>query len=500
MSEFAKGAVKSYFSVAGAQFFSVPLSLLYLSLVTRNTGPVNYGRFALALAAFQFFYTLCVSWLRSATIRFGAEEYTKHNKLSVIFCVQVVVLSFVVAVSSLLIFILRKNIVDFTGLEQPVVTYLMVYLVVYSGFDFMCQLLQAVNKMHIYALGLVLRQAAVLILFSLLIMLNSSISPLNLILIESFSCLLISAFLAFSIFKRRYFMPLRFDAKMFSQSLRYSWPMMILFALGYSMLWADTLLIRHFLNFESVGRYEAANRLMQYISNMILPLSIVAFPIAVSIKSKGREDLIHKYAQRIIPQSSFFWGIFIILFMLGSGFIFKVIFGPQYTISVLAFQILLIGLSFQFLSVMYSAVLQSYDLNHELVYIAAVSVALNLSGDFLLIPKAGIIGAACSKSVSIIVAGLLYMHRSIKCVHIQGKSYKDSTFFLSLPLFTMAGIFIFPGSPFYSYIFAACCVTASIYFIKKRRVFTAEDINFIKQLTLPGFVKSGIESIYKKLI
>lgn len=500
MSEFAKGIVNNYFFVAGAQLVSIPLSLLYLSLVTRIMGPVNYGRFVLALATFQFFYTLCVSWVRSATIRFGTEEYTKHNKLNGIFYVQFTVLSFVVVFASSLILLFRKNIADFTGLSQDLCIYLVAYLVFYSIFDFVCQLLQAINKMQAYGLSLILRQGAVLVLFLLFIALRITIAPPGLLLIESVSYLFVVIISALPIWKSKYFLPAIFNKEILYKVLQYSWPMMVLFALGYFSLWTDTLLIRYFLDFESVGRYEAANRFAQYVSNLILPLSIVAFPIAVSIKSRGREDLIHKYAQRIIPQTSFFWGIFIIILMVCSGLIFNLVFGPQYASSVFAFQVLLIGLSFQFLSVMYNAVLQSYDFNRELVYILAISLALNLAGDLLLIPRIGIIGAAFSKSLSFTVSGLLYMYRSIRCADIQGKSYRNSALFLGLPLLPLAVVFLSRGNPLLSAISAVICIVASFIFVKQKKVFSNEDVDFIDQLNMPGFIKSGIGRIYKRLI
>jgi O-antigen/teichoic acid export membrane protein len=496
MAEFAKGIINNYFSVAGAQIISAPLSLLYLSLVTRMMSPLNYGKFALVLASFQFFYTVFVSWIRNATVRFGSEEFTRHNKLNKIFAVQFSALSFAIIFVSFLIMIYKKNIAEFTGLTTGIHLYILIYLVFYAFFDLACQLLQSSHQIQRYGLSLVIRQCLILGLVILFFVLKIKLTPLSLISVETLSYLALLLFVVYPLFRSGYLRPVVLNKGVFFDVLKYSWPVMILYVLGYFSSWADTLLIRMFLTFESVGRYEVANRLMQYVFNLILPISIIAFPTAVSIKSKGRDDLIYKYAQRVIPQASFFWGIFIMLLMLGSGLIFKFVFGSQYSGSILIFRILLIGLSFQFLSVMYTAILQSYDFNKELVFIALVTVILNLSADLLLIPKIGITGAALSKAASFVICGLLYMLRSIKCAKIEGENYRNSVYFLALPVVVFA-CFIFTANFFIAVFVTLLCVVISYSFAKRINLFTEADTHLVRQLDMPEYLKSFIVKMHK---
>lgn len=496
--EYARGIINNYFSVAGAQAISAPLSLLYLSLITRLMGPVNYGKFALFLASFQFFYTLLLNWMRNATIRFGSEEFTIGNKLNKIFSAQILVFLITLSFTLIVVFILRHRIAYFTGLAPNIYIYVMLFMVSYAFFDFICQLLQASHHMPRYALSLITRQCIILGLVVLIYRFEIGLNPAHLISIEMLSYYSVILFSISPLFKGRYLEPVVFEKKIFKDILRYSWPIMILCGLGYFSLWADTVLIRLFLNFESVGRYEAANRLMQYILNLLLPISIIAFPVAVSIKSKGRDDLIHKYAQRIIPQASFFWGLFITILMFGAGGIFRVIFGNQYTGSVLIFRMLLAGLAFQFLAIMYTAILQSYDFNRELVYILLIAVIINLSGNLLLIPKIGIIGAASSKSLSFMASGLLYMYRSIKCVSLKGDSYKNSILFLTFPLLLLPTFYL-TDSPLLICLFTLTCIIIPFLFAKRIKLFTKEDGDLIKELNMPGYLKLAIVKTYKIL-
>ncbi len=498
MPEFIKSIINDYFSVAGAQIISAPLSLLYLSLITRMLGPLNYGKYALLLASFQFFYTLFVTWIRNATIRFGSEEFTRNNKLNNIFAVQFLNLSSVIIFASVLIMFYSKNIAVFTGLTVGIHFYILIYLVFYALFDFACQLLQSSHQMPRYGASLVIRQCLILGLVILFFLFGIEITPRGLISVETLSYFALLTFVVYPLFRSGYLRPLVLHKDVFLHVLKYSWPVMIKYILSYFSCWADTLLIRMFLNFESVGRYEAANRLILYVSNLILPISIIAFPITVSIKSKGREDLIRKYAHRIIPQASFFWGIFIMLLMCGSGFILKFIFGSQYAGSLLIFRILLIGLSFQFLSVMYTAILQSYDFNQELVFITLVTVIINLCGDVLLIPRLGITGAAYSKSASFVACGLLYIFNSVKCAKIAGKSYKNSLFFLSLPIVLLTCLLFTNNSVVISFLTIVCGIISYI-FAKRIHLFTESDANLIRQLNMPDYLKSFTVKIYKGL-
>lgn len=498
MSKFVKGIVNNYFSVAGAQLFSIPLSLLYLSLVTRTIGPVNYGKFALILASSNFFCTIFVNWVRSATIRFGTEEFTKHNKLNKIFYVQVLILFAVVLFACSLVFIFRNNISHFTGFTGNVYQYVILYLISFAFFDFICQLLQATHQMRGYGLGLILRQCVLIGMAVFFIIFKFGLSPVLLIIIEAISYLAVGILAIFTLSKKSYFTPATLSKDTFFSILKYSWPMIIIFGLGYFSLWADTLLIRLFMNFNSVGMYQAASRFTQYVSNLIMPVSIVAFPMVVSIKSNGRDDLIHKYAQRIIPQASFFWGIFIILLMLCAGLIFKVVYGSQFMGSVLIFRVLLIGLSFQFLSIMHGGMLQSYDFNRTLLYIALITVLLNLSGDLLLIPRMGIIGAAFSKAFSFIVCGLLYMHKTITRLGIGGNNYKNSIFILAIPALLLIS-FLFTDNFSVTFICALICIIILYVFVKQIRLFTNDDADKIKQLNMPQYLKSFIGRIYDVL-
>lgn len=499
MIEFARGILSNYFSVVGAQAISIPLSLLYLSLITRIMGPVNYGRFALFLASFQFFYTIFINWIRNSTIRFGSEEFTKQNTLNRIFSTQVLVLSAVLCFVISLAFIFKKNITTFTGLSTDIYLYLVVYLIFYTMFDFICILLQVTHQMQRYGLSLVVRKCIMLSLVILLLAFKMGLTPLGLVYIEIVSCFAVTLFAVSPLWKGRYFFPVVLSKQFFSDIVRYSWPVMILYVLGYFLLWADTLFIRLFLNFDSVGQYELANRLMQYVSSLIFPISIIAFPMVVSIKSKGREDLIVKYAQRVIPQVSFFWGIFMMFLMLFSGILFKVAFGSQYLNSVLIFRVLLIGASFQFLSVMYVSILQSYDLNRELLLVAAVAVVLNLSGDVLLIPRIGIMGAAFSKSVSLVAAGLFLMSRSLKCVNIKGGNYKDFLVFLTLPLLLFV-LFLFVHTFPAMIVLTMILIVLSYFFVKHSSLFMQEDIDLIRQLKMHPYLKLAITKIYRGLL
>lgn len=494
----AQGAINNYFSIVIAQVISVPLSLLCLSLITKMLGPLNYGRYALFLASFQFFYAVFINWIRNATIRFGSEEFTKGSKLNKVFSAQSFILSCAIGLSLTLLFILRKKIAIFTGLTPQAYLYIAVFLILYSVFDFICQMLQASHQIGRYALSLVIRQCVILGLVVLVFVFKAGLGPLSLIGMETFSYLAVLLFALYPFLRVGYFSPIVLNKRMLSDSVMYSLPVMLIFVLGYFSLWADTLLLRFFLNFEAVGRYEAANRLVQYISSLVMPISVIAFPMAVSIKTKGRDDLILKYAQRVIPQLSFFWGVFITLLMLISSLLFKVIFGSQYTGSVLIFQVLLVGISFQFLCVMYTALLQSYDFNKALLFIVSLTAALNLSGDLLLIPRIGIIGAAYAKSLSLMLSGLLYMFLSIKLVKIKGDAYKNSIFFLAVPVLLLV-TFLISDIPLLRVISAILCVGASYVYVKKKYVFVKEDVLFLQQLRMPQYLKFHFVKIYNSL-
>lgn len=498
MAKTGKAVVNDYFIVLGAQLISAPLSILYLSLVSRIMGPGDYGRFALFLGATQFFFCLFINWMRNASIRFGTEEFTKFNKISDIFCVQSVILIASASLSLMSVLIFKEKIASFIGLGNGIHLFLIMFLIAYAISDFFAQFLLATHQIKRYGVSIVIRQCFILAMVIFVFMQKRNLTPFTLVYIELASFLIVALFVAQPFIRGSYLNAPALKKDLFSDVFVYTWPIALHVIMSYFLLWADSLLIRTFLDFASVGKYEIANRLIQYVSNLIMPISIISFPIAVSIKSSGREDLIFKYAQRIVPQISFFWSIFIIFLLILSKHIFNFIFGSQYNSSILIFNVLLMGLSFQILSVLYTSLLQSYDLNKTLLFITAITVCVNLAGDLLLIPRIGILGASISKAASLTLCGLLYMSKAIIGVRVKGNSYRYSLFFLIFPLLLL-GLFTIFDKAIARLLFTLAAFAILYLTAKNANIFNKTDVELVQQLQIPDYLKTAIQKIYRRL-
>lgn len=492
-----RDVARSYLGVFVAQLISMPLSLLFLTLIARKMGPADYGSYALFLSAAQFFFCIFISWNKSASIRFGAEEFSNTNKINKTFSTQLLIVSVSITLMLICVFVFKGKFAEFTGLALPVY-FLGAYLIFYIAFDFLIQFLQATQRMNIYAVSLVVRQVVALSLVLLVYLGIHQLTPLLIISVEIVSYIVLAVFITLILLKWDIICLLRPDRKSIFVTLKYSAPLIMHVGLGYFILWMNMLFVRIFLNIVDVGLYGAADRMITYISNIIMPISIVGFPVIVFIRSRNRAELIDRFRVRIIPQLTFFWVFFIMLLMNFAQILFKGIFGVAYISAAVAFEILLLGLCFQILPVLYTGVIQAYDLNKKMVAITFVTVLVNLALSLLLIRPLGIIGASLAKSTAWVITGLLYLFVSIKYVPVKNSRYRLSLSFLFFPLI-LSVYFFFSRQLAGRSIVTLIALVFLCLIAKLGKAFARNDIEIIENLYLPKFIKSCVLVIYRGL-
>jgi O-antigen/teichoic acid export membrane protein len=218
-------------------------------------------------------------------------------------------------------------------------------------------------------------------------------------------------FLAIIWILRSYFKNLfsNFSKNLLWPILTSAWPFALLGLLGTIMINTDILMLGWYKTTEEIGFYSAAQRPVQFF--YIIPglFAMAVFPTFARLAKKDNEKF-----RRILERT-----ITLILLIgtplaLGGIILGKevilLLFGNQYLASVLAFQILLITILFNFPNALLSNAIFAYDEQKKFIGVVALGALGNVALNILLIPPYGIAGAAIATiGAQILITGFIWL-------------------------------------------------------------------------------------------
>lgn len=215
-------------------------------------------------------------------------------------------------------------------------------------------------------------------------------------------------------FLRSYIGNLRFgfQRKLAKNIIKMAWPFAVSGLLGSIMISTDIFIIGFFRSAQEVGFYSAADKTIQLLYAPSLILATSSFPIIARLAQRESQKMsvIFKRLVHVIL-------ILLIPITLGGVIIapelIRLAFGNGYIGAVLPLQILLLTLSFRFISVLLINVTFAYNKQKTLVVYTAASIILNIICNLLLIPKFGLAGSAIA-TLLVNVLGSIYMWVKVK--------------------------------------------------------------------------------------
>ncbi len=489
-----KNAWWDYVSILSSQVASFPLGILYISFVTRKLGPENWGILTIFMSIIQLAFCLAINWTSASIVRFGKEEFLENGHMRQTVWARSAIVFTILLIFSFLIFILKGPLANYIGLPEQAFLLILPMLLAYSLYDFLTWILKAMGLMKQFALSLVLRQAALILLLIPLIFMAFSLNVQNVMSIEILSYFFICVFCIFFL-KLSYFFPLEKRGGKVKNILVYSWPMIFTFIFGYTTNWMDVYFIKYFLSNYHVGVYQAAYRMMSYINTPLMSVITLLFPMLMAVKIQGRSELIQTYIKNLIPQFSLFWNIIVSVLIVFSGPIVKIVFGNSFSGAALSFMVLLLGVGFQAVTVMYTSVFLIFDWLKYVTFIALAMSVVNFTGDMILVPRIGILGAAISTVISYILSSVLYLTFANRLVSV--RTHKA----LFYPLLSVVSFLFCLGVSSISLrvMFAAFNIAAFLYIAKINKLFSPADIALFEKIEMPRLLRSGIRRVYSVL-
>lgn len=188
-----------------------------------------------------------------------------------------------------------------------------------------------------------------------------------------------------------------------------SWPLIFTSFTGTLFIYADQILIEFFFDFEEVGIYAAAVRLIIYftvipsvISNMIYPKVIEIF--------KANNKIIFENKMKEIYFYNFLLSALIVLFIYVFGKqLILIFYGDPFFDSIQILKIYSLSLFFIFYSPMNNKLLMIENLQKLMLFRNVIGLIINLILNYYFIPSLGIIGAVYSTLISQLIILFSYL-------------------------------------------------------------------------------------------
>jgi O-antigen/teichoic acid export membrane protein len=178
----------------------------------------------------------------------------------------------------------------------------------------------------------------------------------------------------------------------------------IAFVYGY----IDTIMLSFFKSAAEIGWYNAAYRIYDGLIMLPFILHYTFFPPLSRYFGENKDK--HSVLSSDIAQYSCIFVLpFCALLAYQANFIINTLFGNAFEQAVPAFKILMMGLFFTFLIVIFNCILISMDKLKPILYFAVLGLILNVISNLILIPKLGYLGAAVSTTFSEIVVFIITM-------------------------------------------------------------------------------------------
>jgi len=286
--------------------------------------------------------------------------------------------------------------------------------------------------------------------------------------------------------------------------LLFSLPLLGVNVIMMIMVWTDTLMLGYFKAPEMVGLYNAALPLANLIIIVINSVGFLYIPITSQLYARNeKEQMKRDFA--VLAKWIFLatLPISFILFLFPDT-ILNLCFGSQYVSAAFALQILVSGFFINPLTGPNFHAMIAIGKSRDLMWIFAVSTAMNIALNYLLIPPLGIIGAAVASTSSVAVANAAISVRlyHLSRLHPVTKNYCKSIMLAAVLMgIVYASKHFLAISSWVPFAFLALFIVVYAFLLLLAKSFDEEDITLLLEIEKRlGLNFSWLKRILKRFI
>lgn len=408
---------------------NTPLLLLETALIGRILGPDGFGQWSLLMATATMMHSVFLNWTHAITLRYGCEEWSQNQSLGRTYATRWPILCFALICITALLYFQPLHWLERIYLVKPALAWLI--LLNTLSLWLMNETQSSLQATSAFSQQALLTPTVTLLSIGLLTVIIFHVNSADLILVAA-GCAMLRVMIWGAVWlKNLYSAQVMPDLPSYTEvrsALKYSWPLLPTFVLGYLSDWGDHVLLGWFCTTADVGLWGASYQIMLGVISINSVLVTLLFPWLIN-KQQNMSNAASYYVKDVIPVLLSFWLFIVIILVTLFPTLFKMVMGDQFK---QANDILLI-LSFSILTNVFSNIYGIlFNLQNRLrvaMLYSFIMVIINFVLSLALIPKIGLTGAAIGTSISYLIGHLLYI--------------RDQHRFLSVPTKPIIVLFTF---------------------------------------------------------
>jgi len=393
-NEFHQG--KTLISYGMLKAGGLAISFLIPIILAVYLTPEVLGIYSLGMMIVYFFNSTIILSSSKPTVVYGIEELAKNQKINRTITSRIVVLFIAFIIFTLIILLLKNQIIQFTRLSG---FQLFLLVPVFFGMiveNFVSSVFITLNQ-RIRESVFLFTSSGISIFFLIMSQYFWEIT-----LEKLFSIFFISPIIAacFFVKKAEYekIIPLTYDKNTFKKFIHYTRWMTLGGTSLYLLNWGDNIILRKLATMEEIGVYNLG---YQFFKGQIMILSVIRvyFLPFISQHIDNKEkivDYLNIKREKLLLLGLVFS---IFLFFIVPEFV-SITYKGRYEESIIVFRILMIGALCTLYSLFYDAIFDALKKYAVIQAITAFCVIANLLLDYIFVSHIGFVGAAIATTLS----------------------------------------------------------------------------------------------------
>lgn len=386
-----------------ARVFSLVCGVVVAGFIARSIGTANYGKLGFAQALVGLLIIFADIGLKTVTIR----EVARYKELASKYLGNIFFIKLILSVFALALIVGVVNL-----MHKPMDVRMIVYLVgIYAIFDsfsfFMQSIFKAFEKME-YVSFLNIGQS-IITTIAILVILYLGYGLMAIVLVHFFVSLII-LLTSFVITVKRFTVPeLKIDLQFWRKVTSLAFPFLCTSSIGMVYQQIDVVMLSAMQGDAPVGWYSAAGKLIYTLIFIPETFSSALFPVMSRLFLSSEKSLLS--ASEKSAKYLFMIGLPISVgAILLADRIILLIYGKNFTQSILAMQILALYLPLRFVNHITGFTLSSINKEPLRALSAMIAALTSVILNFLLIPKYSYIGSAMATAITETVLFTLYYY------------------------------------------------------------------------------------------
>ena len=382
-----------------AQIVSYVFMFVYVAYTARYLGADGFGILSLALAITGIFGILAELGLTQLTVR----EVARNKKLTNKYLGNVALIRIILAIFTFLLAVLVVKILNYPQETAIVIYFITLYVILSSFSKLFYSIFQAYEHLEYQSAGTILNSLLILVITLVAMQMNLNIVIFALIyFIVSLIILIINILIC--VFK--------FTVPKLEIDLDF-WKITLTEALFFGLAGIfteiyfniDSVMLSVIVGNTAVGWYYAAYRIIFIL--MFIPTAVIVsvFPL-MSKYFESAKDLLKKEFGRLF-RYLFTISIFLLVYgILFADKIILIIFGNDYTASILSLEVLMCVIPIIFLTYLFGNLLAAINKQRLVTLVTALCALFNIIINLYLIPRYSYIGASVA---TVLTEGVVFV-------------------------------------------------------------------------------------------